>query len=213
MTVADKPAVLPPVTVPDLPGETRPMSYEEYMATPEEMARYDILDGYKQYRLYGENQVPSPTFRHQRIVFNIGMAFHAFEKLGLGRVCLAPRDVLISRTPKLRTRQPDVLFISADRMQNYDITKADPLSPAPELVVEIVSPSDTASILAAKIADYQSVDVKELWDVRNGPQTVEVLVLSAHAAPVSAGIYAMGQTVQSVVFPGLRVAVADIFAA
>ena len=40
----------------DVPGITRPMTYEEYMAGPEEMARYDIIDGWKVYRLYGVKQ-------------------------------------------------------------------------------------------------------------------------------------------------------------
>ena len=33
----------------DVPGITRPMTYEEYMSGPEEMARYDIIDGWKIY--------------------------------------------------------------------------------------------------------------------------------------------------------------------
>ena len=52
----------------DVPGITRPMTYEEYISSPEEMARYDILIGWKVYRLYGDNLVPSPTRRHQRIL-------------------------------------------------------------------------------------------------------------------------------------------------
>ena len=51
----------------DVPGITRPMTYEEYVSGLEEMARYDIIDGWKVYRRYGENRslslAPSPIFK------------------------------------------------------------------------------------------------------------------------------------------------------
>ena len=198
----------------DIPGETRPMTYEEYMAGPEEMRRYDILDGIKQYRLYGENQVASPTRTHQRIQGNIYIPFREWEiDAQTGEVIPPPCDVLITRNPKLRTRQPDMLFISRARLdKNLSPDTADPLFPAPELVVEILSPSDKPGVLAAKISDYQAVDVKELWVVRSGPKTVEVLILSPNAAPVSAGVYGVGQRAQSVIFAGLSADVSKVFA-
>ena len=63
----------------DVPGVTRPMTYDEYLATPEEMARYDILDGWKVYRLYGEEQLTNPTIRHQKIERNIARVFEDYE--------------------------------------------------------------------------------------------------------------------------------------
>ena len=197
---------------PETPGVTRPMTYEEYLAEPEEMARYDIIDGYKEYRLYGEKQVASPTLEHQDIVLNLGGLFRAFQKqTGAAHVVIAPCDVLITRTPRLRARQPDVLLISPTRFEGHDRYVAEPLSPAPELVVEIVSPSDKPGVLAAKIADYRSVGVEEVWLVRAEPQTVEVVRLTEEEIETVAH-YELGQTVQSVVFPGLSVAVSDIFA-
>lgn len=180
------------------------LTYEQYMDEGEVMLRYDILDGVR--------IVSNPTSRHQDILLNLGEAFRDYQrKQKTGRVQIAPRDVLIRRAP-LRTRQPDVLFISTTRLaQNPPNTDPAPISPAPELVVEILSPSDTKKVLAAKIADYQSVGVLECWVVSLRARTVEVLSLTAEEVE-SVRVYDEMETVQSVQFPDLQVAVADILA-
>ena len=59
---------------------------------------------------------------------------------------VAACDVLIAYEP-LKTCQPDVLFISYERFGDRDPLDPSALNPAPELVVEILSPSDTKSVL------------------------------------------------------------------
>ena len=193
----------------DVPGVTRPMTYEEYVSGPEEMARYDVLDGWKVYRLYGDNLVPSPTRRHQIIALNIAEAFRHFQRVSrTGQTIIAPCDVEITYQP-LKCRQPDLLFISSERLaQNASSDVYDPLAPAPELVVEIVSASDTASVLAAKIADYQSVNVQEGWVVRPDVQTVEVLILADGGG---SRMFTSGTAAESAVFGGLTADIDDIF--
>lgn len=195
----------------DVPGITRPMTYEEYLSGPEEMARYDIIDGWKVYRLYGVKQLPNPTREHQDIQGNLYVAFRAFAHSSQqGKAIQAPCDVRITQRP-WRSRQPDVLFISNERLaRNPPSNNPTPLSPAPELVVEVISPSDKPSVLAAKIADYRAVDVREVWVVRAEEQTVQVLRLSVDEIETAAE-YNMGQTVTSSAFPRLAVAVDDIF--
>jgi Uma2 family endonuclease len=115
------------------------------------MRRYDILDGWKVYRRYGQNQLTNPTIRHQRVQSRIARALEQYEAAsGCGLTIAAPCDVLIRALPTTRTRQPDVLFISRERLGERDLEDPAPLSPAPELVVEIVSPSDRPAVLAAK---------------------------------------------------------------
>lgn len=196
----------------DVPGITRPMTYEEYLSGPEEMARYDIIDGWKVYRLYGVKQLPNPTREHQDIQGNLYVAFRIFAQSSLrGKAIQAPCDVRITKRP-WRSRQPDLLIISSERLaQNPPPNDPAPLSPAPELVVEIISPSDKPSVLAAKIADYRAVDVREVWVVRAEEKTVQVLRLSVEEIETAAA-YKTGQTVTSSAFPHLEVAVDDIFA-
>ncbi len=196
----------------DVPGITRPMTYEEYMDSPEEMARYDILDGWKVYRLYEELQTPNPSKQHQRIQRRIARPFEDYEdNTGSGSSLAAPCDVAISLRP-LRCRQSDVLFISRERAsRNESMTDSTPLAPAPELVVEILSPSDSPSVLAAKLADYASVDVQEVWLARPAARTIEVRrLLEGEFTPVAT--YGSSETVALLTFPDLTVAVDDIFA-
>jgi len=187
------------------------MTYEEYLASPEEMSRLDIIDGWKEYRRYGEKQLTSPTRDHQDIQGNLYTAFRSYA-LATKQVkaIQAPCDVRITLRP-LRKRQPDVLLISRARLaQNPPSNNPAPLSPAPELVVEIVSPSDRLSVLAAKIADYRAVSVEEVWIVRDGPQTVEVLRLTVDEI-ASIGTFGIDEAVTSLSFIGLTMPVRDIF--
>ena len=195
----------------DVPGVTRPMTYEEYLASPEEMSRLDIVDGWKVYRLYGEKQLANPTRDHQDFQGNVYVAFRSYASATRqAKAFQAPCDVRITVRP-LRKRQPDVLLISKRRLdQNPPSSNPAPLSPAPELVVEVVSPSDKPSVLSAKIADYRAVGVHEVWIVRSGAQTVEVLRLTVDEIE-SVGTYEMGQTFASLSFDGLSMTVSDVF--
>ena len=181
------------------------LTYEAYMAEETDKGRYDIVDGEK-------IRMPGATDNHQDIAFNVGIAFREYEtRTGVGKMKIAPRDVLITRVP-LRTRQPDVFFISNERRSlNPAPNDPAPLTAAPELVVEIISDSETASRFNAKIEDYCKVDVRECWKVEGDTQTVEVLRLSRSGA-MSVQVYGEGETVQSLTFPGLTVAVEAIFA-
>ncbi len=120
--------------------------------------------------------------------------------------------MLIRRVPKLQTRQPDVLFVSYARLaQGGGIPEIGPLEVAPELVVEIISDSETQRRLNDKLTDYIAIGVEECWVVRPEEGTVEVLALTPFG-PQSVQIYAEPQAVTSLVFPTLSVATADIFA-
>ncbi len=192
-------------TMTEAPAAT--LTYEAYMAEPEVQGRYDIVNGVRII-------MPGATWRHQRIADSIGRALYAFEqRSGLGISVSAPYDVLIRRTPRIQTRQPDVLFVSFARLaQGGGIPEVGPLEVAPELVVEVVSNSETQRILGDKIADYISIGVNECWVVRPDARTVEVLALTPGGARTVATV-GEGQAVASVVFPGLAVPIAEVFAA
>ena len=180
-----------------------PLTFEDYMTEGEVFARYDIINGVR--------IVTDPARRHQRI---LGRMFRliqdSVDAANYGEVFLAPCDVLIQRSP-LRTRQPDLLIISHERLtQNPPETDAAPLIVAPELVVEILSPSETRRTRAEKIAEYAAVGVQECWVVNLDNRTVEVLSLSSPSADVVAS-YGAGEVVVSRVFPDLTVTVDGIF--
>ena len=180
------------------------LTYEEYLSEDTTNERYDIIDGVREFM--------NPTRRHQKILAALYRTFYVYqEQFQTGEVLIAPCDVLIRYSP-LRMRQPDVMYISTERLaQNPPDDDPKPLRPAPELVVEILSPSDKPSVLNAKIADYCAVDVQECWLVHTEKQTVEVLQLTPTGSR-SIAAYVSGQTVQSLIFSDLTLAVDAVFA-
>ena len=63
---------------------------------------------------------------------------------GLGVVLVAPIDLIIQRSP-LRIRQPDILYLSAERTgvkERAELKGLPALEMSPDLVVEILSPSN-----------------------------------------------------------------------
>ena len=179
------------------------LTYEGYMAEGEINRRYDIIDGERIY-------MTQPTDGHQEIALNIAELLRQYQRrTRAGRTFIPPLDVLITVSP-LKTRQPDVLFISRRRYGERTTQEVQPLSPPPELVVEVLSPSETRSIRLGKARDYCSVDVKECWVVSPEAETVEVLRLMPNG-PERAALYGAGEAAQSLTFSDLTLALDDIF--
>jgi Uma2 family endonuclease len=176
------------------------LTYQQYLDLPEMKARYSIIDG----ELVMDG---APTPDHQTILQELFVKLDSLMRaLRLGRVFLAPLDIVIRRDP-LRTRQPDLMFISNTRRH---IIGRQVIESGPDLVVEILSPSNTRRELEAKLRDYQSIDVREAWIVSPQGHTVEVLQISSESI-VRSGLYGLGDTIMSQVLPELRLTVAEIF--
>ena len=180
------------------------LTYEAYMAEPETQGRYDIVNGVRIFQ-------PEVTWRRQSVMLNVCGELSEYERATGGHIVPSPFDIFIRREP-LQIRQPDLLLISHARlMAGGGPPKIGPLEIAPELVVEIISDSETQRILGDKIADYISIGVDECWVVRPEERTVEVLRLMPNG-PQSVGVFGEMETFVSVVFPALSVAALDIFA-
>ena len=84
----------------------------------------------------------------------------------LGGVWFAPLDVIVRQEP-LRVRQPDLLFVSNE---NSGIL-GDRIEGGPDLVVEILSPSNNRVDVDSKLEDYAQIGVRECWIVspQGGP--------------------------------------------
>ena len=181
------------------------LTYAAYLEEKEVNRRYDIIDGVREL-------MATPKWWHQRIIGNLMDVLRDFERTSAtGYLLCSPYDVLIARSP-LRTRQPDLFFVTKIRLTGVgDYTNAGVLEVAPELVVEIISDSETETRFNDKVTDYQTVGVRECWKVMNETQTVEVLTLT-ETSRTSVATYGIGETIQSVVFPALTVEVGTIFA-
>ena len=138
----------------------------DYAKLPDSKERYELIDG----ELI---MAPAPSSEHQDIVV------YLIEKLGslvraksLGKVYVAPYDVHATRYD---VYQPDILFIRRD---NLGIVKSDGVRGAPDLVIEILSPSTGYYDLKHKKDVYQQIGVKEYWIVDPMDKTVECFLNS-----------------------------------
>ena len=180
--------------------ELKHLTYADYLSLPEMKARYSIIDG----ELVMDG---APTPDHQTVLQELFVKLDSLMRtLQLGRVFLAPLDVVIRRDP-LGTRQPDLMFISNAR--RYIIGRQ-VIESGPDLVVEILFPSNIRRELTAKLQDYQSIAVREAWVISPQGHTVEVLQLSPENIARS-GLYGLGDTIVSQVLPDLHLTVAEIF--
>ena len=145
-----------------IPGE---WTYEKYLELDDDQ-RYEIIGG--ELLL-----TPAPDTRHQIAVSELGfrmMQFVREHKLGL--VLFAPTDVVLDPPNVV---QPDILFI---RAENMGILKERAVQGAPDLVVEILSPSSVKRDRHRKMELYARAGVPEFWIVDPVYRTIEVFSLS-----------------------------------
>jgi Uma2 family endonuclease len=126
------------------------------------------------------------------------------EDQGLGEVFNAPMDVVLDQHNVV---QPDLLFISKERLGV--ITKPN-IQGAPDLVVEILSPSTAEWDRATKRRAYEKYGVQELWVVDPEGQTIEVAARK-EARLETIQVYPRGTTMVSPVLPGFALDVDHLF--
>lgn len=145
-----------------LPGPK--FTYEDYRLLPEDK-RYELMEG--------ELLVtPAPTTRHQKILVRLVARLETFvDTADLGEVLCAPTDVILSDETVV---QPDILFVARDRRAIVNPNGA--VTAAPDLVVEILSPSTSSRDRVLKRKLYAKFGVREYWIVDPANHTVEVLV-------------------------------------
>ena len=174
-------------------------TYDDYARLPDDGWRYEVIKGV----LY---MSPSPRKRHQYALIRLAAAMLNFaEENDLGDVYTAPFDVIIGdlATPV----QPDLLFIAADRLP--EILTEDNVQGVPDLIVEILSPSNWLVDRREKFEVYQEAGVREYWIVDTDQRLVEVFVLR-EGVFTQLGRWGGGETVRSEVLTGFEIAVDEI---
>ncbi len=169
------------------------------LAQFDETERYEIYDG----RLIP--MAPAPDFQHQQLLGELHLLFGSFVKARqLGAVLFAPFDVVFSDED---TAQPDLLFIAKENVGKVQKR----LYGAPDLAVEILSPSSIRRDRYDKLEQYARFGVKEYWIVDPANRAVEILALEDKRFAVHSHAAETGQ-VHSKVLAGLQVDVATLFA-
>ncbi|MGH8906794.1 MAG: Uma2 family endonuclease [Egibacteraceae bacterium] len=169
------------------------LTYDDLAAFPDDRLRRELIGG--------ELIVsPSPQFRHQAVVvvFTIRLGLYA-EEHG-GRVLSAPFDVYFDHDSVV---QPDVLYILPEHLHRIE---ENCLRGAPDIVIEISSPSTRRTDLVRKLALYERYGVPEYWYADLKTDTVRVYRLNngAYGNPI---ILKPGDTLTSPLLPGFAVPV------
>ena len=107
-----------------------------------------------------------------------------------------------------RVRIPDVAFVSWGRLPGRRVPTVPIPDLAPDLAVEVLSPSNTAAEMALKRQDYFAVGVRLVWEIDPDQRTVSV-----YTGPVAVVILTAADTLDGgAVLPGFTLAVRDLFA-
>lgn len=149
--------------------------------------------------------MPPPKSVHALLALNILETLQAYLKeQAVGRV-IPEAGYILSRDP-LTIRQPDVSVLSKERIQT---TRPDDyFEGAPELVVEVVSPFESAEDLEVKIEQYLRFGAKQVWVLY--PKTKRMHVFYAAG---ERRILDETQTLEGgELLPGFSVKIADLFA-
>jgi len=174
------------------------LTYDDYLLFPDDGKRHELIDG--------EHFVtPAPNLLHQLILGNLHyMIRHHLETHPVGRVFMAPLDVVFS---KFDVVEPDLLYVSKERQRHLEEKW---VSGAPDLVVEIASPSTRKRDATIKRRLYERWGVSEYWIVDPKLNVIYRCNASVFERPVELSLEA-GEVLTTPLLPGLKVPLERVF--
>ena len=178
--------------------ETRRYTYADYR-TWDDSERWELIDGIP----YAMS--PAPTRSHQKVV---GRIYSRLEHFLRGKTCevyISPFDVRLNAGTKDDTVvQPDILVVC-------DKSKLDEsgCTGAPDMVVEVLSPSTARRDRWLKFTRYIKAGVREYWIVDPETKTASVHLLKDGAYTVD--VYSDEDTVPVHVLDGCKIDLGEVF--
>ena len=127
-----------------------------------ERRKYEMLDG----KIYF---MARPSANHNSIVGNISRIFGNYLR---GKKCRMFLDGMNVKFNKKDTTVPDVMIVC-----NRDIIKKNGIHGAPDLIVEVLSPSTAEHDIGYKKDLYEKYGVKEYWIVSQTERSIQVYLL------------------------------------
>ena len=173
-------------------------TYEDYLTTPEDK-RYELLDG-------DLIMVPAPNLKHQHVLGNLHYHLRRFiTEHGTGRLLPAPCDVFLSDTDVV---QPDLLFVSRER--EHLLSGGENVQGAPDLVIEILSPSTETKDRGVKRELYGRYGATEYWLVDPMAETISIHRQRGGVLAVT-DVLGRKETLRSPLLAGLELHLDDVF--
>ncbi len=174
-------------------------TYEDWLNFPDDGWKYEIINGV----LF---MAPPPAVAHQSSSIKLAARMHIFaEDNNLGKILEAPCGV---RLPGQSVPvEPDILFVKKEHLA---IIGDQYVEGTPDLIVEILSPSNAPYDRETKFKLYQTAGVSEYWLVDYQAKTVEVYILMEGVYTLT-GNYAVGDVAASTQLTDFKVTVESLF--
>lgn len=173
-------------------------TYEDLEALPDDGKRYEIIEGEL-------HEMPAPNALHAGAITNLITLLAPFV-LALGGVWrTAPMDVFMRGADPV---QPDVIVLLPDGRAWISLRGVEG---PPDLIVEVLSPSNRGHDTLTKRALYGRAGIREYWIVDPEARTIEVLALAADALH-SRGIVSGEALVVSPLLPSVAFPASAVFA-
>ena len=172
---------------------------DDYRSLPETGPRYQLIDG----ELI--QMKPTPSTAHQFAVGAIAFSLYQHERdNGGGKVVISPISVFLSVHDVV---QPDILFVAngrADRIAHEGVHGA------PDLIVEVLSPTTRDFDLGAKKVLYARHGVIEYWVIDLDDQTLSIYRLDEDVTTPKLRLE-RDATLTSDVVPGFALPLEELF--
>jgi Uma2 family endonuclease len=176
---------------------TKLMTIAEMERLPDDDYRYTLIRGVL-------HRMPPPMPRHGRTTTTVIVVLGAFVRDHNLGVVYNESGFALARDPDVLVG-PDVAFVRADRVPADEDSYPDL---APDLVVEVLSPSNMPALVAEKLAEYDRAGVPLVWIFDPRRRTVRVRAADGSDRVLTEGDELDGGDV----LPGFRLAVARFFA-
>lgn len=175
------------------------LTYADLLQLPEDLLRHELIDG-------EHYMSPAPALKHQYVVLNLARILSTYlREHRLGRVMIAPVDVVFSEHDVV---EPDLLYVSNE---NADRLTERYVAGAPDLAVEVLSPSSRGIDRIKKRRLYETRGVPEYWIVDPLLETLEVYRTAPDGSLAHQTTLAAGDTLATPLLIGLEISLREVF--
>ena len=185
-----------------LPKEEQWFTYADYK-------EWELDEGERFELIHGEAYcMAAPGAKHQETLGELYTQFHVFLRGKPCRVYPAPYDVRLfyeEDESDDTVVQPDITVVCDEKKRGPEGCRG-----APDLVIEVLSPSNTAIEMERKFQLYRQAGIREYWVVDS--ENNRLTVYRFQDRTILADTYGNADTVPVTTLPGLNVLLEEVFA-
>lgn len=175
------------------PRGWRRVTYSDYAAL-DDGRRYQVFSG----MLVAE---PAPTTLHQQVVANL---YHLLrdhiDRMAGGILLPSPVDVILDPEEQVEVLQPDIVWVRPERSAIVGMAA---IFGVPDLVVEVLSPSNAMRDRGEKIPRYCRFGVPHIWILDPEARVLEEIVLAGSGCYEETQVHRGRESVRPRCFPEL----------